>query len=104
MIDPRESPFQNSLPMTWHLPRRSDPVSYSPTSPGGSGSPGPSILDDDAMAGIVDHEESDLRDIVMLYQVEERKAARQQQQQMIQVVASLGGNARSYRRERARKT
>ena len=65
-------------------------MSYSPTSPGGSGSPGPSILDDDSMASIVDDEESDIRDIVMLYQVEERKAARQQQQQMIQVVASLG--------------
>ena len=40
----------------------------------------------------------------MLYQVEERKAARQQQQQMIQVVAALGGNARAFRQERARKT
>ena len=65
-------------------------------------SPGSSILDNDSMAGIFDDEESDLRDIVMLYQVEERKAARQQQQQMIQIVASLGGNARVFRRERAR--
>ena len=90
-IDPRESPFQNSLTTTRHpYPPGGEPVSYSPTSPGGSGSPGPSILDDDFMAGIVDDEESDLRDIVMLYQVEERKAARQQQQRMIQVVASLG--------------
>ena len=43
------------------------------------------------MAGIVDDEESDVRDFVMLYQVEERKAARQQHQQMIQVVAALWG-------------
>ena len=56
------------------------------------------------MAGIVDDEESDLGDIVMLYQDEEPKAARQQQREMIQVVASLGGSARVYRRERARKT
>ena len=60
-----------------------EPVRYSPTSPGGSGSPGPIILDDGSMAGIVDDEESDLRDIVVLYQVEERMAARQQHQQMI---------------------
>ena len=73
------------------VPPEGEPVSYSPTSPGGSGLPGPSILDDDSMAGIVVDEESDLRDIVMLYQVEERKAARQQQQQMIQVVAFLVG-------------
>ena len=68
-------------------------MSYSLGSPGGSGSPGPSILDDDSVAGIVDDEESDVRDFVMLYQVEERKAARQQQQQMTQVVAALGVNA-----------
>ena len=38
---------------------------YSPTSPGGSpGSPGPSLFDDDSMAGIVDNEENDLRDIL----------------------------------------
>ena len=49
---------------------------YSPISPGGS--PGPSIFDDDSIAGIVDYEESDFRDIVMLYQVKERVAARQQ--------------------------
>ena len=79
-----------------------EPVSYSPTSPGSS--PGPSILDDDSVVGIVDDEEIDLRDIVMLYQVEERKAARQKQQQMIEIVASLGGNARALRWERARKT
>ena len=57
------------------IPPEGEPVSYSPTSPGGSGSPGPSILDDDFMAGIVDDGESDLRDVVMLHQVEERKAA-----------------------------
>ena len=79
-------------------------MSYSPTLPGGSGSPGPSILDEDSVAVIVDDAERDLRDIVMLYQVEERLAARQQQQQMIHVVASLGWSARAYRRERARKT
>ena len=78
-------------------------MSYSPTSPGGSGLPGPSIFDD-SMAGIVDDEKSDFRDIVMLYQVEERKAARQHQQQMIQIVAALAGNARALRRERTRKT
>ena len=67
-------------------------MSYSPTTSEGSGSLGPSILDDNSMAGIVDDKESDFRDIVMLYQVEERKAAQEQQQQMIQVVAALGGN------------
>ena len=41
---------------------------YSPTSPGNS--PGPSVFDDDHMVGIVDEPQSDLRDIVMLYQVE----------------------------------
>ena len=56
------------------------------------------------MAGSVENEENDLRDIVMLYQAEERKAVRQQQQQMIQVVAALGGNSQAFRRERARKT
>ena len=74
-------------------------MSYSPTSPGGSCSPGPSILDDDSMAA-----RRGLRDVVIAYQVEERKAARQQQQQMIQIVAALGGNTRAFRRERARKT
>ena len=34
---------------------------YSPTSPGGS--PGPSLFDDDFMAGIVNDEENDFRDI-----------------------------------------
>ena len=73
-------------------------MSYSPTSTGGSGSPGPIMFGDDSMAGIVMlYQESDLRDIVMLYQVEERKAARQHQLQMIQVVASLGWNARAFR-------
>ena len=102
-IDLREIPFQNNLTTTWH-PYPPEPVSYIPTSPGGSGSPGQSILDDDSVAGIVDDEESGLRDIVMLYQVEECKAARQQQHQMIQIVAALGGNSRAFRRERARKT
>ena len=58
------------------IPPEGEPVSYSQTSPGGSGLPGPSIRDDDYMADIVDDEESNLRDIIMLYQVEERKAAR----------------------------
>ena len=78
------------------IPPEGEPVSYSPTSPGGSGSPGPSILDDHSMADIFDDEESDHRDIVMLYKVEECKAARQQQQQMIQIVAAMGGNARAF--------
>ena len=42
------------------------------------------------MAGAVDNDEEvedDLRDIVMLYQVEERKAARQRQRQMVEVLA-----------------
>ena len=50
-------------------------VIYSPTSPGGS--PSSSMLDDDMMAGIVDDPDSDLREIVMLYEVEERRADRQ---------------------------
>ena len=75
---------------------------YSPSSPGNS--LGPSVFDDDLMAGIVDDSESDLRDIVMLYQVEERRAARQQQQQIIDLVASPGGDARTYRRQRACKS
>ena len=54
-----------------------EPVIYFPTSPGGS--PSSSMLDDDITAGIVDDPDSDLRDIVMLYEVEERRAARQQQ-------------------------
>ena len=67
---------------------------YSPMSPGGS--PGLSLFDDDAMAGIVDDEESDLRDILRLYQVEERKAMRHQQRQIVDLVASMGGDARSF--------
>ena len=55
------------------------------------------------MAGIVDDPESDLRDIVMLYRVEERTVARQQQKRIIDLVASLSGDARAYRRGRARK-
>ena len=62
---------------------------YSPTSPGGS--PGPSLFDDESMAGIIDNEESDLRDILSLYQVEERKAMRHHQRQIIDLVASMGG-------------
>ena len=55
--------------------RQGEPAVYSPTSPGGSGgSLGPIMFDDDSVAGIVDEEENDLRDILMLYQVEERKA------------------------------
>ena len=79
-----------------------EPAIYSPTSPGGSHSS--SRLDDDIMAGIVDDPDSDLRDILMLYDVEERRARRQQQKQIIDLVASLGGYARAYRRERARKS
>ena len=82
-----------------------EPAVYSPTSPGGSGgSPGPSIFVDDSMAAIVDDEESDLRDILMLYQVEERKAMRQRQKQIVEIVASMGGDARTIRRERARRS
>ena len=50
-----------------------EPMIYSPTSAGGS--PGSGILDGDLMAGIVDDSDSDLRVIVMLYEVEERRAA-----------------------------
>ena len=62
------------------------------------------LLDDDIMAGIVDDPDSDLRDMVMLYEVEERRAARQRQRQIIDLVAPLGGDARAYGRERARKS
>ena len=73
---------------------------YGPTSPGGSGaSLGASIFDVDSMAGTVDDEESDLRDILMLHKVEERKAMRQRQKQTVVIVASMGGDARSFRRE-----
>ena len=47
-----------------------EPAVYSPTSPGGS--PSFSRFDDNIMAGIVDDPDSDLRDILMLYDVEER--------------------------------
>ena len=61
------------------LPPPGEPVVYSPTSPGGS--PDHSTnLDNDSMAGAVENDEEvedDLRDLVMLYQGEERKAARQ---------------------------
>ena len=74
---------------------------YSQTSLGGS--PDHSTnFDDDSIASAVDNDEeveNDLRDIVILYQVEERKAARQTPRQMIEVVASVGGNVRSFRRE-----
>ena len=53
--------------------------------------------------GIVESVEDDLRDMVMLYGVEERKEARHRQRQILDVVASLGGDSRAYRRERARK-
>ena len=79
-------------------------MAYSPTSPGGS--PGHSVHADDSMAGAVEnHEEAegDLRDIVMLYQVEERKAVRQKQRQMIEVVAPRDGNAGAFPPERAEK-
>ena len=79
-----------------------EPVIYSPTSPGGS--PSSSQFNDDIMAGIVDDLDSDLRDILMSYDVEERRARRHQQKQIIDLVASLGGDARAYRRERARKS
>ena len=72
-----------------------------PTSP--RGSPSSSQLNDDLMSGIFDEPDNDLRDILMLYDVEERRARRQQQKQIIDLVASLGGDARAYRRERARK-
>ena len=79
-----------------------EPAAYSPTSPGGSASS--SQLNDDLMSGIVDDPDNDLRDILMLYDVEERRAKRQQQKQIIDLVASLGGDARAYRRERARES
>ena len=53
--------------------------------------------------GIVESSEEELRDMVMLYNVEERKDARIRQQHILDVVASLGGDSRAYRRERARK-
>jgi hypothetical protein len=56
------------------------------------------------MSGVVDSPEDDLRDILMLYDVEERRARRQQKKQIIDLVASIGGDARAYRRERARKS
>ena len=62
------------------------------------------MRDDDIMAGIVDDPDSDFRDIVMLYEVEECRAARQRQRQIIDLVASLGGDARAYFRERVRKS
>ena len=79
-----------------------EPVIYSPTSPGGS--PSSSQFNDDIMAGIVDDPYSNLRDILMLYDVEERAARQHPQKQIIDLVASLGGDARAYRRERARKS
>ena len=86
-------------------PPQGEKMAYSPTSPGGL--PGHCLHDYDSMAGAVENDEDVedyLRDIVMLYQVGERKAARQRQREMIEVMASLGGNARAFRRERAKKT
>ena len=75
------------------------------TAPTSSGfSPISSKLDDDIMAGIVDDPDSDLRDILMLSDVEERRVRRQQQKQILDLVASHGGDARAYRRQRARKS
>ena len=42
-------------------------------------------------------------DIVMLYQVLERQEARRRQREIIDLVAMLGGDARAFRRERAKK-
>ena len=55
--------------------------------------------------GIVDdiEEDVDLREIVQLYNVEEREAAVRRQREILSVVESLGGDRRAYGRERARK-
>ena len=42
--------------------------------------------------------------MVLLYQVEEREAARDRQRHLMDIVASLGGDAKSYKRERARRS
>ena len=45
--------------------------------------------------GIVKDSEADLRDVVMLYQVEERKAAKRRHRQLQDIVASLGGDSKA---------
>ena len=55
------------------------------------------------MADLAFTVECDLRDMVLLYRVEERRAAKARQRQLIEIVASLGGDARAFRRERARR-
>ena len=51
-----------------------------------------------------DDEDADLRDIVRLFNVEEREQARQRQREIMSIVDSLGGSSRTFRRERARST
>ena len=47
-------------------------------------------------------DEQDLRDIVRLYEVQDREAGRQRQAEILSVIESLGGDRRAYRRERAK--
>ena len=48
-------------------------------------------------------EDVDLREMVQLYNVEERESATRRQKEILSVVESLGGDRRAYGRERARK-
>ena len=54
--------------------------------------------------GIVNDSEAEmeLRDIIRLYDVQDRDQARQRQAEIMLVVESLGGDGRAFRRERAR--
>ena len=60
-------------------------------------------MQDDMDAGIV-RDEQDLRDIVMLCEVDARQEARRREAEILEVVKSLGGNGRAFRRERARRS
>ena len=73
-----------------------------PNSPVQAGSPAPADEGMDTGIAQDDDEEADLRDIVRLFNVEEREQARQHQREIMSVVESLGGSCRTFRRERAK--
>ena len=60
-------------------------------------------IQDAEFAQLTDHDgESDMRDIIALFNVEERRGARARTERMIAAVQALGGDGQAYKRERAR--
>ena len=51
----------------------------------------------------INEEYQDLRAMIMMYDVSERRQAREKQQDVMSIVESMGGNGRSYQRERGRR-